>query len=262
MNPDTELSSLLTKLTENGITFKLEGDSLCACLPDRVPQDLMGRLRAIKADIESHLRQEECRQSIADGKETHEGRIPKNPYPHVSCRNCGRVTSRLQRVRAVGTGWLYQLCWPCYKKAFGILPPYLWHKEPEHKTFFLSPCQWNEVDMFLADFVLGLTIKDLPVAPFEFRQGETVIDVERFITAFQREVRYGKNHPRSRTGILQDDMKILWELLTGDCAEDLDILLEPDLEVRLCESYDTRKRKDSKSANEKPFRQPLIIEYP
>ena len=211
INSDTELGSLLTEAAENGIKFKLEGDSLCVRLSDRVPQDLVDRLKAFKGDIKSYLRQEECRQGIGGVKEIHEGKIPKNPYPQISCRNCGRVTSRLQQVRALGTGWPYQLCWPCYKEKFGSYPPILWCRELGQKFAPGPPsCYWNKVDLFLADLVLGLTDKDLPPAPFEFRQGEIVFDTRTFLSAFQDEVRCGENHPRSRTGILQDDMKILW----------------------------------------------------
>ena len=81
--------------------------------------------------------------------------------------------------------------------------------------------RWNDETRTLAARILRLTPGDLPPEPFEFRQGETVIDSEEFLTAFQKEIRCGEDHPRARTGVLQDEMRILWRLLNEDkCSDD------------------------------------------
>jgi hypothetical protein len=248
----------------------------------------------------------------------------KNPYCQIRCRNCGRVTSRLQRVHATGTGWPYQLCWPCFKETFGGLPPFEWINcgskqsvrsngsakkelpsprgikpammekaikgdqpfclagffndhlkyDPAYsillqevvdcylewadttvsrvvpaiafiqfmeskgcdritmngQVYFanlrftclsLKPRhRWEDETRALAERILKLTPEDLPPVPFESRQGERVIDSEKFLTSFQGEIRYGEDHPRSRTGALQEEMRILWGLLGSGRGSD------------------------------------------
>lgn len=248
----------------------------------------------------------------------------ENPYCQISCRTCGRVTSRLQRVHAAGTGWPYRLCWPCYKKLFGCLPPFEWRRNFSDQTrkseisarkqfarprgikpfltqkamagdepfclsvffnhhlkcdptcsilfrevvdFYLewrdatgSPVvpvtafipfmeskdcdritmngqvyfsnlsftrlslrshhRWDEETRALVDRILTLTPEDLPPTPFDFCQGETVVDSEKYLTAFQNEIRCGEDHPRSCTGVLQDEIRILWHLVSSESTGD------------------------------------------
>lgn len=87
----------------------------------------------------------------------------------------------------------------------------------------LSPIprhRWDDETRALAQRILALTPEDLPQAPFEFRQGEMVPDTELFLKAFQREIRCGEDHPRSRTGVLQDEMQVLWKILNSERGGD------------------------------------------
>ena len=289
------LNDLLVMASDKAVKFVLEGEIVRVFIPDDVPQFLQNRLRAHQKEIVAYLEGDNI----------------------VDCCDCGRATSKLVRIRGIGTRKLFKLCWPCHEERYGVSPIYEWNTYPPGKTpsaknearkkfhrhqainpyltrkaiagdepfslasFFrdhlkidaaglvrfqevcetylewaarnhiavvplniftefvekqgcerididglihfsnleptcLSPepnRRWNTEIKALAERILSLTRDDLPPAPFEFRQGETVVDSEKFLTAFQNGIRYGQDHPRARTGVLQDEMRILWMLL-------------------------------------------------
>ena len=49
----------------------------------------------------------------------------------------------------------------------------------------------------------------LPGGPFEYKQGHTVIDGERFLFMLRKDIERGPQGPRARTGTLQEDIKAL-----------------------------------------------------
>ena len=290
-----KLTDLLILASEKQIRFEVKGDKLRVTIPDKVPQYLVNQLRARREEIVTFMKGDDI----------------------VDCRDCGRTTSRLVRIRDIGTSKPFKLCWSCYEGRCGVLPAYDWQiypsgkvrssKEEAQKRFrssqdlhpyltqkaiaggepfrlglffedhlridstcsipFKEVCEiylawaaynyvavapvtvftafmqnmgcervdadgpihfsnvsitrvspkprhrWDDETKVLAERVLKLRQEDLPPAPFEFRPGETVIDSKRFLAAFQNEIRAGEDHPRSQTGVLQEDMRMLGQLL-------------------------------------------------
>ena len=70
---------------------------------------------------------------------------------------------------------------------------------------------WPENVAALGDFVLLLSVDDLPAAPFDFGPAATVVDATKFLGWLQADVRRGPNGPRAMYGALQSDLRRLWQ---------------------------------------------------
>jgi hypothetical protein len=68
---------------------------------------------------------------------------------------------------------------------------------------YKSEHQWTKDVAAAADFVLLLTIEDLPEPPFELSPGRTVIDRCKFLRSIQDDIKAGIDGARSKTGALQ-----------------------------------------------------------
>ena len=64
-----------------------------------------------------------------------------------------------------------------------------------------------------ANFVMLLTVDDLPPAPFEFGPGCRIVDATKFLASLQTDVRCGPRGPRNRFGAVQSDLRRLRDLL-------------------------------------------------
>ncbi len=65
------------------------------------------------------------------------------------------------------------------------------------------------LDLF--DWVQGLTVADLPPAPFDF-DGWQVRDPAKFLAALQGDARSGSQSPREKYGAVTDDLRRLFQL--------------------------------------------------
>jgi hypothetical protein len=68
---------------------------------------------------------------------------------------------------------------------------------------------WPSGVAALGDFVLLLSVDDLPATPFEFGPAETVVDAVKFLRWLQADVRRGATSPRALYGALQSDLRRL-----------------------------------------------------
>lgn len=65
----------------------------------------------------------------------------------------------------------------------------------------------------LADLILLLTPDDLPPTPFELTPCRLVVDRHRFLASLQSDIRLGASSPRYRSGVLQEDLQTVRDLL-------------------------------------------------
>ena len=65
----------------------------------------------------------------------------------------------------------------------------------------------------LADFVLLLSVEDLPAAPFVLEPHRTVIDADKYLRALQRDVAAGPGGPRALTGDLYQELQRIHNLV-------------------------------------------------
>lgn len=83
------------------------------------------------------------------------------------------------------------------------------HDARAHRLNPTSGGEWPADVEALGDFVLLLSVDDLPAAPFDFGPAETVVDAAKFLYWLQADVRRGPSGPRARYGALQSDLRRL-----------------------------------------------------
>jgi hypothetical protein len=76
-----------------------------------------------------------------------------------------------------------------------------------------SPPTAHEWPTAAADYLLQLSVDDLPPAPFKLDTATTVVDPWKYLASLQDEIRRGPTGPRARNGSLQATMKLLCDLL-------------------------------------------------
>ncbi|MEO8495286.1 MAG: hypothetical protein ABI614_09460 [Planctomycetota bacterium] len=85
-----------------------------------------------------------------------------------------------------------------------------------------SAGDWPADVAALADFVLLLSVDDLPAAPFDDGPAATVVDAAKYLRWLQADVRRGPNGPRARYGAIQDDLRRLRDMLISGVANVVD----------------------------------------
>jgi hypothetical protein len=81
-----------------------------------------------------------------------------------------------------------------------------------------SPATWPADVGALADFVMLLSVQDLPTAPFELDSGRTVVDTSKFLRSLHGDVRCGADGPRAKLGSLQSDLQLVRNLLLDESS--------------------------------------------
>lgn len=72
---------------------------------------------------------------------------------------------------------------------------------------------WSDEDQVLVDWIINLQQEQLPIEPFDLYHGVRVISSAGFLASLKQQVECGPSNARARSGVLQDDLRQLMEIV-------------------------------------------------